>query len=127
MPAAVAKVEAIRTLAAATSFAIFALTLTSGLTRSTIASKEVLISSRTRTKLITDVRSSHSSIVNFKKYARTNVKPAIPRWILKFGSLCIASLIPETANPKLSKIPRVTLIFKYYSSIQENSELLVWR
>jgi len=79
MPAAVAKVEAISTLAAATSFASFALTLISGLTRSTIASKEVLTSSRTKTKEITDVRSSHSSIVNFRKYAKTSVKTAIPK------------------------------------------------
>lgn len=59
-PTNIAAVEARRTEAAATSFATFASGLTSGLTMFTIDSREVLISSRTKTNMMVMIKIAHS-------------------------------------------------------------------
>ena len=70
-PTISARIEAIRTAAAATSFATLALACRSGLIILTIASRLVLISSRMRTKLIVEIRISHSLGVKLSIMATT--------------------------------------------------------
>ena len=58
--------EEVSTAAAATSFAIFASPLISGLTKSTIASREVLTSSKIRTKVIIKTSPIHSNVESLR-------------------------------------------------------------
>ncbi len=62
--------EAINTAAAETSFATFASSFISGLTKFTIASMAVFINSRTITMVMVIVKRIHSVGENFKNIAR---------------------------------------------------------
>ena len=61
-----------RTEAAATSFAIFASGLTSGLTILTIDSREVLINSSIKTDAMAIIRIAHSAGENLRTKARVH-------------------------------------------------------
>lgn len=65
VPIMIAAIEAIKTEAAATSFAILASLRISGLTIFTIDSKEVLINSKIRTEAMVRVRMAHSTGESF--------------------------------------------------------------
>ena len=99
------KIEAkdeIRTAAAATSFAIFALPAISGLTMSTIASSEVLISSSISTNETIIIKANHS------REERPSISPRVAAKVLqklnlKFLPLVMAVKRPSTAYTKLYK------------------------
>ncbi len=77
-PTIIESTAAIRTAAAETSFAIFAFGFISGLTISTMASREVLKSSRMRTKAMVKARSSHSKVLKPDSHAAiTTIIPII--------------------------------------------------
>lgn len=66
-PMKIEAMEAIRTEAAATSFAILASGLTSGLAIFTMDSREVLMSSSIRTEAMDMIKIAHSEFVNLRK------------------------------------------------------------
>lgn len=66
------------------------------------------MSSRIRTKLMVKNKIIHSVGVKPNKNAAIKTKTATAVWILKFGSLLKASLMPERAN--LTLPPNVTFL-----------------
>jgi len=93
-PISIEAVEAIRTAAAATSLAILASGLTSGLTISTIDSSEVLISSRIRTDAIVMTKIAHSVGVNLNISPRTTAETPARIWMRKFLPFLNSVAIP---------------------------------
>ncbi len=89
--------------AAATSFAILASFLISGLTMSTIASIAVFMSSSIMTHAIVMVRIAHSIGLNLSTTARIEAIMPIITWILKFLPLVMPTANPSSANLKLFK------------------------
>lgn len=78
LPMTTDPIEATKTAAAATSLAIFAFSWICGLTRSTIASIEVFMSSRIRTKVIMIAISNHSV---------TDIFSVIPRIVARIAKI----------------------------------------